>query len=114
MKEVYFIDKINEYLNKTRITETTPHGYTFEHIRPQVECADGFTVSVQASEFHYCYPRIDGANEYEAVELGYPNMEDPLIEDYAEDPCNLTDTVYGFVPVHIVCELVEKHGGIVN
>lgn len=108
------MDKINEYLNRTRKVENSPFGYVFEKIRPWIRCADGFEVSVQASEHHYCTPRINGAAEYDTVELGYPSTDDPLIIDYAEDPEEPTNTVYGFVPVHIVCELVEKHGGIIN
>ena len=94
---------INEFLQ-----ETNYFGYGG---RPRVHCADGFSVSVQASQFHYCRPRIDNADKYEAVELGYPSAADDLITDYAED-CAYTDTVYGYVPVEIVHKLIEKHGGI--
>ena len=38
----------------------------------EVVCADGFSMSVQASETHYCSPREDGAEKYTAVEVGYP------------------------------------------
>lgn len=108
------MDKINEYLNRTRRTKTLSDGSTFEDVRPRVECADGFRISVQASQYHYCTPRRNGVVEYETVELGSPNVVDPLIIDYAEDPEDPTHTVYGYVPVDIVCELVEKHGGIIN
>lgn len=108
------MDRINEYLKETRRVDKLYDGSEYELNRPRLVCADGFSVSVQASEYHYCWPRINGAEKYESVELGYPNLEDTLITDYAEDDDRLTDTVYGYVPVHIVCELVEKHGGIVN
>ena len=109
------MDKINEYLKETRrVVGKLYNGSEYELIRPHLVCADGFSVSVQASEYHYCWPRINGAEKYESVELGYPNLEDSLIMDYAEDDDRPTDTVYGYVPIHIVCELVEKHGGIVN
>lgn len=106
------MDRINEYLKETRSVGKFSDGTDFEHIRPRLMCADGFSVSVQASETHYCTPRINGADKYETVELGFPSVEDSLIMDYAEEADRPTDTVYGFVPVHIVCELVEKHGGI--
>ena len=81
-------------------------------IRPFVACKDGFTVSIQGGDdFHYCTPR-KRVNEYEAVELGYPSEEDPLIMEYAEDPFNPTDSVYGFVPLDVVEKLAAKHGGI--
>jgi hypothetical protein len=87
---------------------------TIEQPRVHAICKDGFHISIQASEYHYCLPRVNGADIYETVELGYPNCEDILIMEYAEDPDNPTETVYGFVPIEIVNQLIEKHGGIVN
>lgn len=81
-------------------------------VRPSVICNDGFTISIQGGDdFHYCTPR-KRVNEYEAVELGYPSESDPLIMEYAEDPFNPTNTVYGFVPLDVVEKLIAKHGGI--
>ena len=96
-----------EYLQKTYMNERT------FWVRPRVICADGFSISVQANEYTYCIPRITYPGEYMAVELGYPSDPDELIEEYAEDQNRLTDTVYGCVPIEIVDELLEKHGGIV-
>lgn len=106
------MDKINEYLNKYRKTGTCSDGETYEMNRPRLWCKDGYSISVQASRYHYCSPRINGASEYYEVELGYPSMEDCLINEYAEDWTEPMDTVYGYVPVRIVNELIEKHGGI--
>lgn len=108
------MDIINEYLKRTRVVKRLPSGLTYENVRPWIRCKDGFTVSVQANEYAYCIPRENGANMYEHVELGFPSTADELIEDYAEDPDNPTETVYGYVPIDIVVELIEKHGGIVN
>lgn len=107
------MDAVNNYLKRTLSYETTSFG-VHQKIRPHVQCADGFTVSVQASSFHYCVPRIDGDCNYEEVELGYPNAEDPLINEYAEDYDRPTETVYACVPIDVVNQLIEKHGGIVN
>lgn len=96
---------INEFLQKTN--------YCGYRCRPRIHCADGFSVSVQASQWHCCRPRTDNAEEYEAVELGYPSAADDLITDYAEDS-SYTVTVYDYVPVEIVDKLIEKHGGIVD
>lgn len=104
----------NEFLKEKRIHVTTPNGYEYEGIRPRIVCVDGFEVSVQASKYHYCQPRIDGADNYESVELGMPSAEDDLIIEFAEEPDDPTGTVYGWVPVEIVDKLIEKHGGIVN
>lgn len=82
------------------------------NIREPLECADGFKISIQASEFHYSSPRENvDPSYYEAVELGFPSEPDELILSYAEDPEKLTETVYGWVPVSLVDELIKKHGG---
>ena len=79
-----------------------------------VTCADGFSVSIQASRSNYCEPRTDASPAYESVELGYPNRPCIFIKDYAEDPRDLTGTVYGYVPAHIVRKMISAHGGIVS
>lgn len=83
-----------------------------ERPRPWVVCKDRYKISVQANIYAYCSPRKNHADFYSKVELGYPNREDDLINDYAEDPNEPTETVYGYVPVEIVDQLLEKHGGI--
>lgn len=82
--------------------------------RPRVVCKDGFSISIQASYANYCIPRLTFSGDYEAVELGYPSKEEALINDYAEDPDNLTSTVYGTVPVELIDKVLEKHGGIID
>ena len=79
--------------------------------RPRLYCNDGYSISVQASEFHYCSPRLNGLQDYKSVELEYPSTEDELINEYAED-FDYTNTVYGYVPIEVVEKLIEKHGGI--
>lgn len=83
-------------------------------IRPRAVCKDGFSISIQAGSSLYCRPRQDWLYEYDSVELGFPSDPDDLIEEYAEDPEDLTDTVYGYVPVELVDQLLEKHGGLVG
>ena len=79
----------------------------------EVVCADGFSMSVQASETHYCSPREDGAEKYTAVEVGYPNPPEPLLMYLAEDQDKPTMTVYPFVPAQLVALVIAKHGGMV-
>ena len=76
-------------------------------------CADGFRMSVQASAGNYCTPRISNAKRYDAVEVGFPSREEPLLMEYA-DETNWTDTVYGYVPVQVVTNIIVKHGGMVE
>ena len=80
--------------------------------RPRVRCADGFSMSVQASAFNYCTPRMDNAGWYTAFEVGFPSEPEPLLTPYAEDKENLTETVYGWVPHSVVAKVIEKHGGL--
>ena len=80
----------------------------------QVVCADGFTMSVQAHAGAYCIPRISGAPVYREVEVGFPSVREDLLMDYAEEPDKPTQTVYGYVPVQVVTNVLAKHGGIVD
>lgn len=75
-------------------------------------CKDGFEMSVQASNVHYCSPRIDNADYYSEVEVGYPTVSEEELLDYAEDRTRPTKTVYGYVPVELVDKIISKHGGI--
>ena len=79
-----------------------------------VTCADGFSVSIQAGLGHYSESELDGSKTYKSVELGFPNRPCIFIKDYAEDPDDLTGTVYGYVPAHIVRKMIAGHGGIVS
>ena len=79
-----------------------------------VTCADGFSVSIQAGKYNYSEPKTDNSHAYESVELGYPSRPCIFIRDYAEDPTDLTDTVYGYVPAHVVRKMIAAHGGIVS
>ena len=86
---------------------------------PHIVCSDGFTMSVQVGYSLYSEPK-KVAKRYSAVEIGYTSDHEPLIEKYAEtffkedemDVTDYTDTVYPYVPVKIVNQVLKKHGGI--
>lgn len=99
---------VNEFLQKYRLVR-----YEMNVTRPRVKCADGYTVSVQAGRGMYSTPRAD-ADEYTAVELGYPSAADEELRPYAENEEILLGTVYGFVPISLVDDALRKHGGIVG
>lgn len=104
---------VKDWLKKSVRVHTYSDGTCeFQENRPRLYCNDGYSISVQASGFHYCEPRLDGIQDYESVELGFPSMEDELINEYAEDDSDYTKTVYGYAPIEIVEELINKHGGI--
>ena len=83
-------------------------------LNEKVVCADGFTMSVQAHAGAYCLPRMTGAPVYREVEVGFPNMEEPMLLEWAEEPKRPTDTVYAWVPVQVVTNVIAKHGGMVS
>ena len=82
-------------------------------LNSSVVCADGFRMSVQANGTAYCDPR-DDAGPYTQVEIGFPNREEPMLKQWAEDPSDLTGTVYAWVPRQVVLNVIAKHGGMVD
>lgn len=80
----------------------------------RVTCADGTSLSVQASRCMYATPRND-VGPYTHVEVGFPSVPPP--ETWREfcdsgpvdDP---TSFVYGYVPVHLVRAFIAAHGGM--
>ena len=79
---------------------------------PQIVCADGFSMSVQASHAHYCTPR-DSEGPWTAVEVGYPSAKVDAFMPHIDGDGAPTDTVYGYVPLEIVAQTILEHGGFV-
>jgi hypothetical protein len=77
----------------------------------RVTCKDGFSISVQATRGGYCAPRENIGPWYE-VECGYPSAKPELIAQYAEQEDRPTETVYGYVPIELVEQLIQLHGGM--
>ncbi|NEG85063.1 hypothetical protein GQQ15_06255 [Pantoea agglomerans] len=101
----------NEWLNEGREVTNKWHA----HIS-RVKCADGYSVSIQASSSHYCDPRetLWDVQCYSSFELGYPSAADDALMEYVEDAERPTDTVYGYVPREVVEQVIASHGGIVG
>lgn len=93
-------------------------------INRRVVCADGFTVSIQASSGHYAndtppegakenapYWRLDGTTYYpfRSVEIGNPSEADMSALDKRE-----SGGVWAFVPVAAAASLLDAHGGAVR
>ncbi len=118
---------INEFIRKYRVVKTKDYngtkfadlwedGISVNVFNPYVICNDDFEFSCQASSSHYSDPR-SLADEYTQVEIGFPSLNDKLIEKYREDygwedDCGLTNPVYPYVPVEVVDQLIEFHCGI--
>jgi len=96
--------KLSEFILKT-------HSDKCYNIRPTIFCKDGFNMSVQGSESHYCSPRIN-TTLYSEMEIGFPSCKERMLMKYAEDSKQPTDTVYGYVPISIIEKVIKKHGGI--
>lgn len=82
-------------------------------IKP-VYCTDGMSLSVQASREHYSFPK-NNEGPYTEFEVGFPSRKPPeswrkyCKGNFDTKPC---DTVYGNVPLALVVEMIEAHGGI--
>jgi hypothetical protein len=83
-------------------------------IFPEMICADGLRLSVQGHYGAYSYPRDDFAEEYRAVEIMGPKHADDLLSKYERDCNSVGDEmmIYPYVPVEVVCAVLEKHGGL--
>ena len=83
---------------------------------PHIVCSDGFEMSVQVGYSLYSEPK-KVAKRYSKVEVGFPSERESLLEKYVETIfedgfVDFTDTVYPYVPVKVVNEVLKKHGGI--
>jgi len=118
-------DEVNDWINNwKKILNKKPDNEKkyFHYVIPKLFCKDGFNVSIQASSGHYCSPRHEEklmAFDYDdsdiihtEFELGFPSEKEELILEYAEEKNKPTGTVYGWVPLAIILQLIEKHEGI--
>lgn len=97
---------INEFIQKNLKENYHPR-------LPWIECMDGFCMSVQVGPGVYSEPSgIE--KEYTHVEVGFPSVDESLLMQWIQDPTHPTQTVYPYVPVEIVDNVINKHGGIKN
>jgi hypothetical protein len=78
---------------------------------PRLTCKNGLTLSVQASYTHYCTPRQD-RGPWTHVEVGFPSVKVEALMPYAEREDKPTDTVYGWVPIELVEQVIQENGGL--
>ena len=100
----------NEHQRKQPFTETK-NGCKYR-VMPQLQCVDGFKMSVQASETHHCSPRFNEEYAYFEVEVGYPSEKVDRLMEWADNPDLPTESVYGRVPVEIVNNIINARGGL--
>lgn len=93
------LDKLNDYF---KTDEVAPG---FKALTPMITCADGTTLSVQASEFHYSTPKGNNG-PYTAVEVWCIESSTPITEfDYSEEAPS------AYVPIEHVVQFIDNHGG---
>lgn len=78
---------------------------------PVIRCKDGFNMSVQTGESNYCTPRSNDG-PWTTAEVGFPSECVEEFMPYVDDSDNPTETVYGYVPVEVIEQVIEAHGGI--
>ncbi len=95
-------------------TEIMAANKSSERHAKQLTLGDGTKLSIQASEYHYCSPRITlpSYEEYTSFEIGFPSRKIDELMRYAEDDDNPTGTVYGYVPKEVIEALIESTGEV--
>ena len=109
----YVVKKLCRIADPTRKLKSNKDYYN-----PQIVCADGFSMSVQARRSSYCTPRRNEGPHTE-LEGGFPSskpLSTQLLEHaelgvYTDD---YTKTVYPYVPREVFEREFELHGGIVK
>ncbi len=90
----------------------------FTEPRPTIKCKDGFKLSVQASAYNSCYPKLTGLDIYKSFEvLSKKEIEEftlYLSNKYYLGSSNITNKIkqYDYVPLNVLEDFIESHGGI--
>ena len=101
---------LNDYLMAFRDADGIGLDGSSFPLAKRIVCTDGFSLSVQATRGAYCTPRTN-LGPWLEVEVGFPSAKPELIMHRAEDPERPTKTVYGYVDIELVEQLIELHGG---
>lgn len=97
----------------TRMSMEKVYDDKYFHL-PRVYCNDGFSISIQICKMSYSGTengiRTFGI-DWKLVEWGFPSQ--PIDgEKYMSENTETTTSVGGYVPVELMEELIEEHGGI--
>ena len=81
--------------------------------RPRIYMADGHHMSVQASAYHYSFPRETGLDFYTDAEMGFPSFVPESIMEHKECAAdNPYTAVYPYTPTEALQAIIDEHGGI--
>ena len=109
------IDIVNQYIISSYPKDYSERNEYKLHIVRRMECVDGFSMSVQGHFGAYCSPRVNFASRYDSLEIGFPSEREDIIMPYIDgEDSDPTQTVYGYVPVNVIVEVIKKHGGILG
>ena len=98
------IDYVNDYLTKAS-----------RPIAERMHCADGASLSVQASSLHNCTPKSD-TGPWEAVEVGYirgPKGNNVSVTNWNPWAGGYQGP-YNCVPTRQVNAYIKRHGGLAS
>ena len=109
-------DYVNNYLLLTKRvvhryrTDVADWAGEYEMIekRGHVTCESGLKLSIQASDGHYCSPKSN-TGPYSSVEIMLMQAPPRSWDEFADSS---DSAVFGWVPVHLVNDLIEANGGI--
>ena len=89
-----------------------------DEAREIARLGDGGWLSIQASRYHHCEPRLDNARRYKAVEIGSKGvLEGPVEHASLLEAYNFekgTNRFYGNVPIDVAERYVAARGGILR
>lgn len=78
---------------------------------PPIVCADGASLSVQASRTHFCSPQ-NSNGPWDTVEVGFPSVAVPEWAGFKHEVDGPdSKAVFGGVPVALVRAFIAAHGG---
>lgn len=91
---------------------TQPVRGTFQHKihSPLITCRSGAQFSTQASETHYCSPK-ENVGPYFSVEMFGLKLS-PDNQALLSDLNSAGSDIYGYVPVDVVVEMINREGGL--
>ena len=76
-------------------------------------CSDGTTLSVQASNFHYCEPRVNhrdlNGRKYTHIEVWCVSAAVP---DSWLEYGDTENNPFAYIPIEMVEDFIDLHGGI--
>lgn len=99
----FYLDQLRDLSNSSRV-----------EVVPRLVLANQTSVSIQASEGHYCSPRktLNSYSAYSMFEVGFPEWVVP--PNYEMFFPKNSDDVFGFIPADVIQRVIDYNGGVVG